>query len=94
MEPTIYEMKLVTGEKIVYATVDTEVPPIPGFIPLAATVLTPKDEYNGDRLSPATRYISLANVAEITLTHAQLKEFGTYHIDPDRPIKVRLDNSI
>lgn len=89
-KPKIYEIKLTRGQPLYNVTIETEAPFIDGFVAIKSYVPQKIDD-NSFRNLPATRYISLSQIEEITLTNDTLRDFGTYYIDPERAQKVKIE---
>ena len=86
----VLEIRLTRGTPLRNVYIDTEAPFIAGFVAIRSYIPEKIDDTHYKNI-PATRYINLSHIEEMTLLHETLEDYGTYYIDPERPHKVRVE---
>lgn len=89
-KPYIYELKLKQGSPIYNAVVEVDAPQVPGFIAIC-TDAAKKEDDGSRKLLPATRYINIDNIAELTITNGMLCDWSINCFIPERAQKVKID---
>lgn len=91
----IYELKLKQGAPMCNVYIRPEAPPIPGFIAICSLIPAKSESAEGGVVDlPATTYINVNEIEQMTISNYVLEKCGTYEIIHEQPVKVRIDKSI